>query len=251
MAEKDKVTADTPGVQALIDAAVEKAAKKSEDALSAAAAEKAALETQLAELAETWKGLDPQAVKTIMARLETDEEAKLLAEGKMDEVLSRRTERLKADHGRQVAALEAKLADGEKHLDAARDTVKKLTVDGRLRQAAAELKLVPSAIDDALYRAMHVFSLDDDGNLRAEENGATVFGKDGKSPITPAEWLGDMREKAPHWFPTSTGAGATGGHGKAGDAPHSITREQARDVRAYRNARAAAEKAGVPLQIVS
>ena len=112
-----------------------------------------------------------------------------------------------------------------------------LRVEGELRQAASENGLLPTAIEDALTRALRIFTVDDEGALLAQDHaGSTIFGKDGKASITPSEWLSDMRERAPHWYPAPVGAGATGGEpGVIGT--HSLSRTQARDVKAYREAR--------------
>lgn len=242
------IDANDPTVKALIDKAVKEATSGLATNRDEILTEKKTLQEKLTEMSKTWEGLDPQAVRTIMSRLENDEEAKLLAEGKTDVVIERRTERLKADHQKQLEKLQAALAERDQKLEATGGQVKKLMVEGSLRQAAAELGLIPSAVEDALVRAMGVFRVDDQKGLIAEENGSTVFGKDGKNPLTPAEWLESMKEKAPHWFPAPSGGGAGGGTGRGGS--HTITREQARNVSVYRAAKEAAEKAGATLKIV-
>lgn len=245
-----EITAETPEVKALIDAAVKEATSGLAANKDEILGEKKKLQEQLDKMADTWKGLDPEAVRNIMTRLENDEEAKLLAEGKTDEVIERRTERLKADHAKQLSALEAQVGELTQALDGSRGTVKQLTVDGALRQAATELNVVPSAIPDVLARAMGVFQLQEDGSLRAEDKSGTIYGKDGKTPITPAEWLAGMKESASHWFPAPSGGGAGGGNGRDGGA-FTISRVDARDPVKYRAAKDAAEKAGGSLQIVA
>lgn len=242
------IDASNVEVKALIDAAVKDATSGLAGNRDEILGEKKALQTKLDELSTTWKDLDPEAVRNIMGRLENDEETKLLAEGKMDEVITRRTERLQADHVKQLGNLEAKLAEAVAFGEAQGGTVKQLKVEGGLRQAAVEHGLVPSAIEDALGRAMGVFKVGENGDLIAEENGSTAYGKDGKTPLTPAEWLESMKEKAPHWFPAPSGGGAGGGNGKGGGT-HTISRADARDVGKYRAAKEAAEKAGTTLVI--
>ena len=245
-----QITPDNPDVAKLIQAAVQEAtsglAANKEEILG----EKKALQEKLDAMGKQWEGLDPEAVRTIMNRLENDEETKLLAEGKTDEVIARRTERLQADHAKQIEKLQAAIDERDTSLSTAQKQVKQLTVSHSLQKAASELGLIPSAIDDALARAMNVFQVDDKGGLTVQENGATVYGKDGKSPMTPSEWLETMKEKAPHWFPAPSGGGANGGAGGKGG-KHQITREQARDPQVYRAAKKAAEEAGAQLQIVS
>jgi hypothetical protein len=237
-----------PAIKSLIDKAVKEATSGLASNRDEILAEKKALQAKFEETSKTWEGLDPAAVRNIMSRLENDEEARLLAEGKTDAVIERRTERLKADHAKQLANLEKQIADLSTNYTGAVSTVKQLKVEGSLRQAAVELGLVPSAIEDALSRAMNVFKVGEDGKLLAEENGSTAYGKDGRTPLTPSEWLESMKEKAPHWFPAPVGGGAGGGNGRGGS--HTISRADARDVAKYRNAREAAAKAGVQLQIV-
>ena len=244
-----QVDPNAPEIKALIDKAVQEATSGLASNRDEILSEKKTLQQQLSEMSKTWEGLDPEAVRTIMSRLENDEEAKLLAEGKTDAVIERRTERLKADHQKQLEKLQQAIAERDQKLEGTTGQVKRLMVEGNLRQAAAELGLVPSAIEDALVRALNVFRVDDEGKLIAEENGSTAYGKDGKNPLTPAEWLETMKDKAPHWFPAPSGGGAGGGSGRGGS--HTLTREQARNPQVYRAAKEAAEKAGATLQIVS
>jgi len=168
------LSADTPEVKALIDAAVKEATSGMAGNRDEILGEKKALQASLDEMKKTWGSYDPEAVKNIMSRLENDEEAKLLAEGKTDEVIARHTERLQADHAKQLSNLETQLADAVAAGDTANGTVKQLKVEGGLRQAAVEQGLVPSAIEDALGRAMNVFKVGEDGSLIAEENGSTA-----------------------------------------------------------------------------
>lgn len=239
---------DSPEVKALIDKAVKEATSGLAANKDEILAEKKALQDRLEGMSKQWEGLDPAAVRTLMDRMANDEETRLMAEGKMDEVINRRTERLSADHKKQLSKFEAMLAEKDGALQQTQGRVKTLMIEGSLRQAAAELGLVPSATEDALRRAKDVFNIDEKGNLIAEEGGSTIYGRDGKNPITPAEWLETMKDKAPHWFPAPTGAGAGGGSGRGGS--HTITREQARDRQVYLAAQEAAQKAGASLKIV-
>lgn len=242
-----EINADLPEVKALIEAAVREATSGLAANKDEILGEKKALQDKLDSLSEQWKGLDPEAVRGIMDRMANDEETKLLAEGKMDVVIERRTERLKADHQKQIAKLEESLAQRETNIGDLTKKVKRLLIEGNLRQAASEQGLVASAVDDALARASSIFQVDENGALIAEEDGTTIYGKDGKSSITPSEWLESMKEKAPHWFPAPNGGGASGGTGRNGS--HSLTREQARDTATYQAAKKAAQDAGVPLTI--
>lgn len=70
------------------------------------------------------------------------------------------------------------------------------------------------ALPDILERAYRLFKVEED-KLIPKQGEATIYGNDGASPMTPAEWLVKLREEAPHFFKGNGGGGASGG--KDGD----------------------------------
>jgi hypothetical protein len=92
-------------------------------------------------------------------------------------------------------------------------------IDGAVRDAALESGIVPSAMDDVIHRARSAFSF---------ENGEIIFrdpatneirmGEDAKTPYSPADFMKDLKEKAPHFWPSSSGAGFTGSFGSGAGA---------------------------------
>jgi hypothetical protein len=128
------------------------------------------------------------------------EDQGLLDQGKIDELVTRRTERMRMDFDSQVNAL--KSATDEK------DGVIK-TLSGRLEKHLIEQGLVSavmeigvprkSAIQDIASRGKGTWKLDEHGNpVAIGSDGSKIFGKDGKAPIT-------MMVEAPHLFEPSTG----------------------------------------------
>src|SRR5690606_36722198 len=51
-----------------------------------------------------FEGIDPGAVREILKRFADDEEANLIKAGKIDEVLTKRTERMEAEYDKQLKA---------------------------------------------------------------------------------------------------------------------------------------------------
>lgn len=170
----------------------------------------------LTELQTRFSGIDPDKVKAMMKRLESDGEAALIAEGKIDEVINKRSEKLKEELEKQVKQAAIETAAANKRADKFSQRV----LDNHIRMAATKAGLHQHAIEDALFRARSMFSLNEEGDaVQVAADGTTVFGKDGKTPFSPAEWLEGMKETAPHWFPAgSSGGGANGGNrgGKGG-----------------------------------
>lgn len=160
------------------------------------------------EALKRFDGIDPDSVRSILQRFSDDEEAKLIAEGKIDEVLNKRTERLRADVDKQIKEANTRAEKAEAFAGKFRDRV----LGDAVRSAAMKAGVLPEAADDIILRAKSVFSLSDDGEAVAlDEHGEAIFGKDGKTPLTPQEWAESLKESAPHLFPRAEGTGA-GGH---------------------------------------
>lgn len=207
-------------VQAAIDAAVAGLKTKNSDLIERLQAAQ--------ENLKRFDGIDPDAVRNILKRFSDDEEAKLIADGKIDEVLTKRTERMKADYDKKLTEALEKADLAEKRAQAFQGRV----LDDAIRAAAAKAGIHQHAIDDALLRGRAMFALDEDGQaVRLGEDGKAVLGKDGQSPFTPLEWLEGMKEKAPHWFPAAaSGSGAghsAGGHSGAKKASEMTAQEKA------------------------
>lgn len=125
-------------------------------------------------------------------------------------------------------------------------------IDAEIRKAAEAAKVVPTAVDDLVVIGRGIFEVTDDG---------AVVTRDGVG-VTPGigvdVYLTDMKERRPHWWPTSKGGGAGGngrdGGGGGGSNPWSkdhwnmteqgrVLREQGRD-KADQLARSAGSKIG-------
>lgn len=192
---------DTSGLKS----ALEKERKNAQDA------EKARKQLE-DEYKTKYKDIDPDKIKALMAKFENDEESKLIAEGKIDEVVSKRTERMRTG---MAAEQEKAIKEAEAKVKAAEERANKFSqrvLDNHIRAAAAKVGLHPQAIEDALFRGRNMFSLDENGDAVQLNDGKPVFGKDGKTPFNPAEWLEGMKETAPHWFPNGNSGGGSGGN---------------------------------------
>jgi hypothetical protein len=190
----------TPELQAIIDARVGEAV----NGLKTKNTELLGKVRETSDKLKTFDGIDADSVRTILKRFSDDDEAKLIAEGKIDEVLSKRAERMKAGYDKDL------LTAREQATTAASRTEKfaSRVLKGEVIGAASEAGVHKYALEDAMLSAARDFELDDDGNPVAREG---KYGKDGK-PLTLKEWFADMKDSRPHWFP-ATGSGGGAGHG--------------------------------------
>ncbi len=156
-----------------------------------------------------YEGIDPEKVRSLLSKIENDEEAKLLADGKIDEVVQKRIDKQRKELERLVKEAEAK-ADTESQKA---KKFEQRVLDNNIRAAAQGAGLHPHAIEDALFRARTMFTLNDKGDaVQLDDDGQIVAGKDGQNPFSPTEWLEEMKEKAPHWFPAANSGGGAGGN---------------------------------------
>lgn len=206
-------------VEGLEDTSGLKSALKAER--DANKANKAAAEAAAAKLRD-YDGIDPVQARTILSKFADQEEAALIAAGKIDEVISKRT-------AKRDAALMKQVEDAQTAAQAAEGRAKAFqsrVLDDAVRAAAAKAGIHAFAVDDALLRARAMFTLDSNGNaVQLDSDGKPVLGKDGKSAFGPSEWLESMKEGAPHWFPAGANGGGASGDKGGNAGGKTITRE--------------------------
>lgn len=165
------------------------------------------------EMEERYTGIDPVKVRDMMSKLDQDGEAALIAAGKIDEVIAKRTEKFKTESQRRI---DEALGTAQASETRAKKFEQRV-LDNHIRQAAAKAGIHTHAVEDALFRARSMFSLSEEGDaIQLSADGTPVLGKDGKTLFNPAEWLESMKESAPHWFPAGNGGGGGSGSKNAG-----------------------------------
>lgn len=159
-------------------------------------------------------------IKALLAMKETienDADLRLFAAGKREEYDQRVAARTKAAFEKELEAAKSLLTEAKAENDGLKSALTTMKIDSQIRDVAGKAAIMPSAVDDALYRARRIFSLGENGELVARsEQGDMVVGKTGKGSMTPAEWLENMKQSAPHWWPPSNGGGAGGSRGVEG-----------------------------------
>lgn len=196
----------TTEIQALIDQQVAGLRAKNSELLGSLRTTK----TELEGFKTQFEGLDIDAVKGLLNKVGQDEETRLLAEGKLDEVISKRTERLRGDYDKQLSAEKARADKAEAFAAKYSDKV----LADSIRAAAIKAGALPEAAEDIILRARGTFKLSEDGEaIATDRDGEVIYGKDGKTPLSPLEWAESLRETATHLWPRAQGAGQTGDNG--------------------------------------
>lgn len=155
-------------------------------------------------------GIDPDAMRSMLKQFADSEEQELIKAGKFDEAFNKRTEKLNGEHQKQLMAKDAELSGVKARLE----RLSRLAVNGALAAEAGKAGALPESMKAVEALARGVFVTDDNGNVVAlDADGDVVYGKDGKTPLSVAEWLEGVKEEMPNLFAVPKGAGAKGGAG--------------------------------------
>lgn len=169
-------------------------------------------------------GLDPEVAAAQAAELEETKAqlAAIKADGSIDEtklepIIAARVAQKVAPIEREKNTLSRQLAEKDKLITAKdgevsglRTTIVTGNIERAIRDAAVEAKLIPTAVVDAVMHGKSTFELTEDGRIITKDGTGATPG------LSPKEWLTDMQQKAPHWWPASVGGGSQGAGGPKG-----------------------------------
>lgn len=110
----------------------------------------------------------------------------------------------------QLSAKDKALGERDTEIGGLKAGILTKEIEGTLRDAAIGEKVLSTAIDDAVLVGSRVFERTESGAIVTRDGLGYTPG------LTPKEWLKDMQEKRPHWWPASQGGGAGGGRGDPG-----------------------------------
>lgn len=167
---------------------------------------------ELEEVLKKFEGVDPEEYRAIKKRMEEESDNQLIEKGKIDELLNQRTERMRQEYTDKVAKLEERTKKAEEDSKLYRAKLNKITVNDAITSAVSEVGVAKrSAMADILNRAGSTWSITDKGELVAKNSaGDTLYGKDGKDPLTPKEWAMTLLAEASHLFEPNEGGQARG-----------------------------------------
>lgn len=167
---------------------------------------------QLQEKYKQFDDIDPNEAKEAMEKLRRIKENELIASGDVEKVIENRTKLMKQDHENQVKQMteaQDKISAENQRLKSA---LNKAVIERGILDAANEVgQPRKEALTDIVARGNGTWQLDDDGKpVPLNSDGTTIYGKDGKLPMTMVEWAESLREGAPHLWIESKGGGARG-----------------------------------------
>lgn len=159
-----------------------------------------------------YEGIDPEKAQEALQKLRDLEEKKLIEAGELEKVLENRTKMMRQDHQAQVDQLTKRAEAAEASVTDLRKQLATAVIERGIADAVAEVgQPRKGALIDIIQRGRQTWKLDDKGKpVATNEDGTTIYGKDGKEPISMKEWAENLLEQAPHLFEESKGGGGKG-----------------------------------------
>ena len=221
----------TPEIQAMIDAKVTEATAASTMSLEAAKNEAEALAIQmedeknkilesknsvldekkiLQEQLKSFDGLDAKELIKLKKMVDESEESELLQQGRFDEVVNRRTEKLRLAHEQSMAELQSNYTDLQSKSERVTSAFEEYKIQLAVNTAANTAGALNTAIPDIVNRSKGLFSIDSDGQIyQRDEHGDIRKDKTGKA-LDPSQFISNLQREAPHFWPESKSANLKG-----------------------------------------
>lgn len=125
----------------------------------------------------------------------------------------------------QVAKANSEKDETTKASEVLKTELRQIRVLDEIKNAAIELGVSASAVEDVVLSGERVFDIDpDDGKCYAFKDGERVPGKDGW--LTPKEWLTNKKPDKLHWWGQTKVAGAPGSPDGGGGSAKQITQTE-------------------------
>jgi hypothetical protein len=172
------------------------------------------LQKQIDELNKTmtkYKGVDPEKYATAMETLQKLEEKQLLEAGQVDKVIEQRTAAMRSDYEGQITSLNTLVETHKGQAIQYKTRLDDIAISTAIQQAVNEVATPrKGALEDIQLRARTTWKVGDDGNIVPMSDGKVLYGKDGKAPMTPQEWVGNLTTQAAYLFEPNSGGGSQG-----------------------------------------
>lgn len=165
----------------------------------------------LAKKLEAFGDLDAGKVAELIKKLGDDEEAKLLKDGKLDEVIAKRTERIIGKFDKAAKDAEDKAKASDEKATKYESAWKSERLDNQIARKVSGL--ADGALPKVQRDAREFFDVNEEGEVVTKEG--APLGPGGK-PLTLDNYGDYLLDTSPFYFPPSGGAGGQGGQGRKG-----------------------------------
>lgn len=163
-------------------------------------------------------GDDPEQFSTDLTAMQEVsqrvQDGSLTEKGDIAAEVAKRTEAMKTAHTGEITQKDGKISELSAILKSLNSEITHNTIASAVQDAinTTDSGVQPSAAADISVRAAQIFQVESGGNIIAKNGDATIYGADGTTPMSVAEWISGAKATSPHWFKQSNGGNAQGDH---------------------------------------
>ena len=171
-------------------------------------------------LAEKFQDIDPEKAREAMKKAEELADKELIDKNKIEELVLRRTERMKAAHDQQISGFNTKIKELEDSNRRQEARLSEVLIEDALRQVALkpEIGFRPEAMRHLILSGREIWKIQDGKPVPTRADGTVIYGKDPNVPMSMEEWVTGLRSEFPYLFGESGGGGTP--HGGKGTKPN-------------------------------
>lgn len=159
---------------------------------------------------DQFEGMDAEKVKTIMKIFEQNEEAQLIAEGKFEEVMKKRTDSIEAGFHDQLTQYKERAELAEGNSSKYKTQLDHNSIRAELTRSALKSGVRKDAIDDIVRRGLDVFSVSDSGDIEARNAEGNLVQTEDSLLMNPDRFVDSLKTVTPYYWNESN-SGETGG----------------------------------------
>jgi hypothetical protein len=186
-----------------------------------------------------FEGVDVDEFNRLSKVFAENEDAQLIADGKVQDVIDKRTEKMRQKFEDRLEEITSSFEAAAAERDTFRNQLHSNRISDAIRKECLESGMRTTAIDDAILQGRTTFTVGEDGEVEARDGNGELKKVDGKL-LTPKAFVTSLRKSKPHYWPDSEGAGTTGGGNRAAaEELGEVAREAARtgDMKKFREMR--------------
>ncbi|MGE4486361.1 MAG: hypothetical protein AB7C95_00875 [Synergistaceae bacterium] len=166
--------------------------------------------TKQGETLKQFEGIDPVKTRELLEKMDKDADLQMLKDGKLDELVSKKADGIKAKYEDQLKGVNSTLEQVSSERDLFKSKYESHVVSDVVGKLALESKVVPTALDDINRRAREVFVVNEKGELEARDKDGNLLKNEEGDLVTPQRFIEALKKAAPHYWPASKGGGLGG-----------------------------------------
>lgn len=160
---------------------------------------------------KVFEGIDVKKAKEALKFHEENKDVEFLKDGKLEDLIERKTSTLKSDHETVMKELSNKFEAASTQGSLYKTLYESKVIEDALRDEAIIAKVRPEALVDIILRGRGVFSLDEKKQVEARDSEGKLAKTTDDKVLTVKNWIEELKASSPHYWPGSEGAGAHGG----------------------------------------